>query len=243
MIGMTLSDFIVHHYKWEWVFYGFGIAATVWVIVWFLVTKESPSHDKWILSSEKKFILDNLSHYENSAHMKTPWCSILTSMPVYATGVAYFAYSWGITVIFHVIPQYMKNVLKSVPPDSGLINSLPCLFITILLFPAGYLADLLIMKNYLSISQVRKFFNNTSFFGQMVFMLMAGYFQNEVLVFTCICLSIGIASFAMPGFLANTLDIAPNYSSIILGFANSFSSLAELTAPLLEDYIIKSPVI
>lgn len=239
---MSLSDFIIAHYKWEWIFYGFGIVATIWVIIWFIVAKESPQFDNWIKESEKKFILESLDHYETGNGKKTPWCAIFTSMPVYSTAIAHFAFSWGYDILFNEIPDYEHDILGFDRRESGGINAIPCIFISILSFPAGYLADWIIFNNILSTSQVRKFFNNISFFGQMIFLLMAGYFTERVHIFTSISLSMGIAAFSMSGFLANTLDIAPQYSSIILGFANSFATLAMIISPVLSDSIITTPV-
>jgi ACS family sodium-dependent inorganic phosphate cotransporter len=54
----------------------------------------------------------------------------------------------------------------------------------------------------------------------------------------CISLSIGLGAFSMSGFLANTLDIAPQFSSIVLGISNSIATLPGLISPVVTGYIL-----
>lgn len=215
--------------------------ASIWAILWFIIIKDSPADDNWILKSEKKFILDSLNPVESTG---TPWSAILTSLPVYAIGIAHFAYCWGYNTYLTIIPLYMQDILEYDPNGHHhtLLTSISYILITLLLLPLGYLADWLQMNNYLSTTQVRKFFNNISFFLQMALLLMSGYFKDLATVITCSSLSVGVGALAMSGFLANSLDIAPNYSSIILGISNSFAVLPGFLLPLLSGSIIRTPV-
>jgi len=241
IIGLSISGYIAICHRWEWIFYGFGIIAAIWAILWFIIIKDSPADDNWILKSEKKFILDSLNLVESTG---TPWRAILTSLPVYAIGIAHFAYCWGYNTYLTIIPLYLQDILEY--DTNGhyhtLITSISFILISLLLFPSGYLADWFQINNYLSTTQVRKFFNNISFFMQMALLLMAGYFKDFATVIACSSLSVGIGALAMSGFLANSLDIAPNYSSIILGLSNSIAVLPGILLPGLSGHIIKTSV-
>ncbi|KAL7051888.1 hypothetical protein ACKWTF_004681 [Chironomus riparius] len=240
IIGLSMSGYIAICHRWEWIFYGFGIVATIWAILWFIIIKDSPADDNWILKSEKKFILDSLNPVESPG---TPWRAILTSLPVYAIGMAHFAYCWGYNTYLTIIPLYLQDVLDYDTDGHyhTMISCISYILITLLLFPSGYLADWLQMNNYLSTTQVRKFFNNISFFLQMALLLMSGYFKDLVAVIACSSLSVGLGALAMSGFLANSLDIAPQYSSIILGISNSFAVLPGVLMPFLSGHIIQTP--
>lgn len=191
VIAMLLSGWTATNFGWEWIFYGFGIAGLCWTVIWFIVVRDSPGDDKWMKKSERDFILNCLKSQELSSKMKTPWVKIITSMPVYAVSVAHFAYSWGYYTLLTHLPSYMKDIVGYDLSKSGFVSAIPYFVLTVLLLPSGYLADWFQIKNLLSTSQVRKFFNNTSFFGQMVFLLLAGYFTDRIVIVVCITVSIG----------------------------------------------------
>ena len=221
---MLISGYLATHFGWESIFYTFGIASIFWCICWFLIVKDSPENDGWITKTEKDFILNSIKE-NGPKRLKTPWLAIFTSMPVYAVSVAHFTYSYGYYTLLTELPSYLKNIVNFDLEMTGYMSAIPYALLIALLFPSGYLADWLQIKNILSTSQVRKFFNNISFFAQMIFLLLAAYFTNKVHIVICISLSIGLGAFSMSGFLANTLDIAPQFSSIILGISNSIATL------------------
>lgn len=111
-----------------------------------------------------------------------------------------------------------------------------------MLFVSGYLADWFQVNRYLSTSQVRKYFNNLSFLAQMIFLLLAGYFANPSVVLLCLTLSVGLGAFSISGYMANPLDIAPQFSSIIIGMSNTFATVPGLISPILTGYIVTTPV-
>jgi MFS transporter, ACS family, solute carrier family 17 (sodium-dependent inorganic phosphate cotransporter), other len=153
-----------------------------------------------------------------------------------------YSYSWGWFTLLTQLPSYMLDIAHFDLEKSGYVSAIPYIFLTILLVPSSILADWLQIKNILSTSQVRKFFNNISFFTQMVFLLLAAYFNNSVIIVVCITLSVGLGAFSLSGFLANTLDIAPQYSSIILGLSNSIAVLPGLVSPIITGFIVQTPV-
>lgn len=224
VVGMFLSGWIASKFGWETIFYVFGTASIIWSITWFVIVRDSPISDKWVTKSEKDFILNSLKNCSQK-RPKTPWLAIFTSMPVYAVSVAHFSYSYGYYTLLTELPYYMRHIVDFDLQTSGFVSAIPYILLIILLFPSGYLADWLQIKNVLSTSQVRKFFNNISFFAQMIFLLLAAYFTSKVNIVICISLSIGLGAFSMSGFLANTLDIAPQFSSIVLGISNTIATL------------------
>lgn len=243
VIAMLLSGWLATHFGWEAIFYTFGGASLFWCLLWFTIVRDSPLNDRWVQESEKEYILESIKE-SGQKRLKTPWLAIFTSMPVYAVSVAHFTYSYGYYTLLMELPSYMKNIVDFDLEISGFVSAIPYILLIALLFPSGYLADWLQIKNILSTSQVRKFFNNISFFAQMIFLLLAAYFTNKIHIVICISLSIGLGAFSMSGFLANTLDIAPQFSSIVLGISNSFATLPGLISPVVTGFILdpNSPV-
>jgi hypothetical protein len=65
------------------------VAAIFWFVLWFFVVSSGPDKDKWITETEKVFIMESLKGQKSAGyHLKTPWKSIFTSLPVYAITMA-----------------------------------------------------------------------------------------------------------------------------------------------------------
>lgn len=239
---MLLSGWLSFNFGWPSVFYVFGIVACVWSLVWFIVVQESPEFDMRMDENEKRFIMKSLERSGQVDVVKPPWRKILTSMPVLAIATAHFSYSWSFYTLVTQLPAYMNDILDFNLQKSGFVSALPYLLLSILLFVSGFLADWFQMKNYLSVTQVRKYFTNVSFFAQMIFLLLAAYFVDPVPIILCLTLSIGLGAFSLSGYLANPLDIAPQFSSIIVGYSNSFATLTGVISPVLTGYIVTTPV-
>jgi len=242
VVAMLLSGWLSVNFNWESVFYVFGVAAAIWSVVWLIVVKESPEMDMRMRQSEKDYISKSLERKGQIYIARPPWKSIFTSMPVYAISIAHFSYTWGYYTLLTHLPSYMKDILDFDLQKSGFISAIPYLALSLLLFLSGYLADLFQMKNYLSTTQVRKYFNNVSFFFQMIFLLMASYFTDPVAIIICITFSVGLGAFSISGYLANPLDIAPQFSSIILGISNTLATVPGLISPIVTGFIVQTPV-
>lgn len=239
---MLLSGFLADTLGWQSIFYVFGVAGVGWTLIWFLIVRESPDEDKWMLETEKSFIRDSLELESSKKVVNPPWRAILTSFPVYAIATAHLTYTWGFYTLVTLLPAYMKNIMHFDMQNSGFISAIPYLVKSALLFVSGYLADCFQVKQFLSITQVRKYFTNVSFLVVMIFLLLAAYVTDTTAVIFCITMSVGLSSFSVSGFLANPLDIAPQFSSIIVGISNTFGTLPGIISPILTGYIVTTPV-
>lgn len=239
---MVGSGWLSAHFTWQSIFYVFGIIGVIWSLTWFAVVKESPEYDAQMSDRERNFIIKSLERQGQVNVVKPPWKKIFTSTPVMAIAVAHFSYTWGFYTLLTQLPSYMNDILNFNLQKSGFISAIPYLVLSILLFVSGYLADWFQVKNYLSVTQVRKYFNNLSFLAQMIFLLMAAYFENPNAIIVCVTLSVGLGAFSISGYLANPLDIAPQFASIIVGISNTFATLPGLISPVLTGYIVLTPV-
>lgn len=242
VVAMLMSGWLSVNFGWQSIFYVFGVCGVLWVIVWFIIVRESPESDSRVSDQERNYIKKSLERQGQVNVVRPPWGSIFKSMPVMAIAVAHFSYTWGFYTLLTSMPAYMKDILDFDLQQSGFISAIPYLVLSLLLFVSGYLADWFQMKNFLSTTQVRKYFNNLSFFAEMIFLLLAAYFTNTTLIIVCITLSVGLGAFSISGYLANPLDIAPQFASIIVGYSNTFATLPGLISPVLTGYIVTTPV-
>lgn len=239
---MLLSGFLAEKLGWQSIFYVFGTSGVCWTVIWFAIVRESPDQDNWMMQEEKDFIRASLELESCKKVVNPPYRAILTSFPVYAIAMCHAAYTWGFYTLVTLLPAYMKNIMHFDLQNSGFISAIPYVVKSVLLPISGYLADYFLVNQSLSVTQVRKYFTNVSFLVVMIFLLLAAYVTNTTSVIFCITMSVGLSSFSVSGFLANPLDIAPQFASIIVGISNTFGTLSGVISPVLTGYIVTTPV-
>lgn len=208
-----------------------------------MIVRDDPEKDPWISESEKNFIVESLKNVKGQKNtVKTPWKAIFTSRPVYAIAITHFAYNYGYYTLLTQLPMYMRDILKFDLTKSGFLSSVPYVVQTLLVYISGYFADWLLTKNLLTTTQVRKYFNNTALLSQMGFLLLASYLTNTTAIIVCISASVGLGALAMSGYIPNTIDICPQFGSVILGITNTFATIPGLISPPLAGFIVTTPV-
>ncbi|KAL7051883.1 hypothetical protein ACKWTF_004677 [Chironomus riparius] len=243
-VANLISGYISDIFGWEWIFYLFGIVSLIWSVLWFTIVYRSPEQDPWITKEEKQFICDSLAEHGGEQAIqitKTPWKKILTSLPVWAIVVAQTSYNWGFHTLLTQLPLFLDEVLAFNLEESSVISAVPYLFLTILVFISGFIADWILKKNLLSITKVRKIFNNSAFILQMLFLMAAAFLVSPTLVIICIILSVGFGAPTSCGYTSNLLDIAPQFSSIISGISSTIASLPGMISPPLSGFIATTP--
>ncbi|KAL7051886.1 hypothetical protein ACKWTF_004679 [Chironomus riparius] len=237
-----VSGYISISLGWEWIFYTFSITTIIWCIIWFFTVHRSPETDTWITATEKQFIINSLADKNGEkAVTKPPWKSLLTSLPLWAIIVAHSSYTWGFFTMMTQLPSYMDEVLHFNLKNSAVISSLPYLAFTLVAFSSGFLADWIFKKNFLTVTQIRKYFNNFALLCQMTFLLIAAFSTDKTIIVICIILSVGLGGFITSGIFANTLDIAPQFSSIIYGISSTFAVIPGMVSPPLSGFIAVTP--
>lgn len=86
----------------------------------------------------------------------TPWKAIFMSVPVIASVLAQIGHDWGFYIIVTDLPKYLKDVLDISVEDNGMFSSLPFIAMWILSIGSGVLCDWAINKNYMSVTNARK---------------------------------------------------------------------------------------
>lgn len=72
--------------------------------------------------------------------------------------------------------------------------------------------------------------------------LIAGYSLNVTIVVICMSLAGMTTSLAFPAYTVNMLDIAPRYSSIIMGLCNTVGTTAGFVSPIIVGFITQDKV-
>ena len=242
VVTLPISGFLATSLRWEYVFYIFGITGCIFAAFWIFIVYESPATDPWISEDEKLYIQNSLSKEIKDTPLEIPWKAIWTSKAVWAIIAAQFAERWGFFTLQTQLPQFLKDVMNFDITKLGLVAAAPYIAMSIMLQVAGFLADWVQIKGYLTTKQTRKYFNCIAFVAQTICMLSAAYFLHPTISILFIALGVSFAAFSYASFSVNYLDIAPQFAGILMGICNSFAVVAGIMSPLLTGFIVTTPV-
>lgn len=245
-IGLTypLVGFILAKFSWHTVFYVTGTIGLSWCVLWYFLAFNTPSKHPRISKEELQYIQSSVSEEVKAGEgMKVPWKAIFTSLPAWSIGITTFGRIWVHYTFIVFGPQYMKHMLKFDIKANGLLNGLPFLlsYLSSVLF--CYIADCLVERNVMSLTNVRKIFTAASQILPGIMVVCIGYLGADivpVLVFWFCAVSLITAAYA--GAMATIVDIAPNLAGPVLAFAQTIHMSASFLQPLVTEQIIQDKV-
>ncbi|XP_078310380.1 putative transporter slc-17.2 [Crassostrea virginica] len=226
---------------WPSIFYISGILSSVWVVLWMLLTSDTPEEHSRISPVEKLYIrqcLQKTAHKEEPGKkLNVPWKSIFTSMPVYAIVVSNIACDWGGYTLLTNIPTYMNEVLKLDITSNGLYSALPYIGFWGIINISGVLADL--AQKCLSATFTRKLFDISGKVIPGLLLIGLGYLDCTMkgLAIALLILGVSASGFQYSGFLINHMDIAPAYAGILFGISNSAGAITGFISPAVVGLI------
>ncbi|XP_055688605.1 sialin-like [Lutzomyia longipalpis] len=235
--AMLLSGIIIVTWGWRVVFYIFGGIGFLGYILWLFLIKKSPKNDPFITEIEKTYILSSIGESKNKK-ISHPWKDMLTSLPVWAVAIGHFTSLWGSFTMQTQLPTFLNDIFNYNLDTTGILSSIPYIALASLLSVAGYFADWLQVKGYLTTEQVRRYFNSVTFTIQMIFMILVAFSTNPILTVVYLTLAVGVDAFAWSGYAINALDLAPSHAAIIKGIGITFGGFGGILSPLLAGNIV-----
>jgi len=235
IVGTVLTGVLCDHGfagGWPSAFYVFGTVGCVWFVVWIFLCYNSPYTHPRISTAELEYFEQHTGSGDLSSHHPTPWRKILTSVPVWALAVAFFANNWGFFTLAICLPLYMHDVLGFDMTRNGAFSAVP--FIASLMIPIfAILADWLRSPGRLSTTVVRKAFCVAGFALRGSLLIVAGYIGcDRTLAVVILFGVVACGDLAVATVVVNQLDLAPLHAGKIMGLTNTVAILAAICAPL-----------
>nr|XP_022917118.1 sialin [Onthophagus taurus] len=226
-ITMPVCGLLIDKLGWASVFYLTGGLSLVWSVAWFFVVFDSPATHPRCSAEERMEIETAIAqHTKGKKPKNVPWKAIFTSLPVWAIVVTHGCSVFGYFTVVNQLPTYFKDVLKYNIKENGLYSSLPYLGKYLMAIISSYLADKLRRNGKFTTTFIRKSFTTFAVGFPAGFMVLQAFFGQisaiSITIFTC---SLFFNGAVTAGYLANGLDIAPNFSGTIFGMANTLSSM------------------
>ncbi|XP_026315260.1 putative inorganic phosphate cotransporter [Hyposmocoma kahamanoa] len=240
-LQLLASGFIATAYGWQMIFYSNGVLGILWTIAYLIFGSASPESSKIISVAEVQYIQKSLGRSGGHKRYPTPWRKIVTSLPFWAVIVSHCGQNWGFFTLMTEMPTFMAKVLNMKLTKNGVLSSLPYLSMYALSFIMGAMTDLIIRKNWLSVSNTRKLFNSIGLWGPAVALIGLSYIPsgNTTLAVVMLTLAVGINAGTFAGYLLVHIDLAPNFSACLMGITNFLANIISIIAPLVCGLIIK----
>jgi len=234
IIGLSVTGVLCDYVNWQSAFYFFGLIGCLYSISWFFLCYDSPPMHPRISTAELEYWEQVIGNEDLVLRPPTPWQKILTSVPVWALAVAFFANNWGYFTLVTCLPLYMHDVLGFNISKNGLFSALPFLasIITIPLY--GMLADWLRAPGRLSNTVVRKAFCIVGFVSAGCLLVTLGLIGcNRALAVTILFVVVACESISLTTVAVNSLDLAPLHAGRIMGLIYTVANLAAIIGPLI----------
>ena len=236
VVGMVLTGVLCDHGfagGWPSAFYVFGTVGCVWSVAWFFLCYDSPSTHPRMSTTEREYWERQIGGEAPISRPPTPWRKILTSVPVWALAVAFFANDWGFFTFFICAPLYMHDVLGFNMTNNGLFSAVPFLSTMLVTPVCGVLADWLRSPGRLSTTVVRKAFCVVGFILSGSLLVALGYIGcDRALAVATIFAIIACGDIAFTCVAVNQLDLAPVHAGKIVGLTKTVAIVAAIAAPL-----------
>lgn len=243
-ITYPLCGYILSKFSWHTVFYVTGSIGLSWCVLWYFLAFNTPAKHPRISEEELNYIQSSVSDEVKAGEgMKVPWKAIFTSAPAWSIGITTFGRIWVHYTFIVFGPQYMKHILLFDIKANGLLNGLPFLlsYLSSVLF--CYIADSLVERNSMSLTNVRKMFTAASQILPGIMVVCIGYLGVDIVpVLVLWFCAVSLITAAYAGAMATIVDIAPNLAGPVLAFAQTIHMSASFLQPLVTEQIIPDKV-
>lgn len=242
-IGMVCSSFLtgllLEDMDWPIVFYLFGAIGVIWYVMWLGVCYNDPDSHPFISVGEKQYLKRTVGNVKRSEDLApVPWLQMAKSIPLWGLIIGQIGHDWGLFMIQSDLPKYMKSVLKFSIKQNGSLSALPFLTMWFFAIISGWLSDFLVMKQYFSITKIRKIFTTVASVGPAAGVVAASYAGcDQVVVVMLFTIGMAFMGFFYPSLKVNSLDLSPNYAGTLMAIVNGIGAVSGIISPYLIGII------
>ncbi|XP_057834101.2 probable anion transporter 5 [Cryptomeria japonica] len=184
------------------------------------------------------FVIDTTTPEKSRASI--PWKNLMFSLPIWAIVVNNFTFHYALYVLMNWLPTYFEMGLQLSLQKMGSSKMLPYLNMFVFSNIGGVLADYLITRRLVSVTNTRKWLNTGGFLVSAFALMMMPTLRTSWGAVLCSSVSLGFLALGRAGFAVNHLDVAPRYAGIVMGISNTAGTLAGIVGVGLTGQILES---
>ncbi|EDW56844.1 putative inorganic phosphate cotransporter [Drosophila sechellia] len=224
---------------WPGISYVSAVVAFFWCALWLVFAANHPTESRFIGENELLYIESSLKHH--ATIIPIPWKAIWTSAPFLALLIVRCCENWGLSTLQAEIPSYMNGVLDMDMKGNAFFSALPFLAMWCMSYIYLIVADVLLGKNSVSLTVLRKTYNSIAFWIPAATLVGIGFLDKDQKNFAIalMTISVGVNSAQTIGSVLNTIDLSKNHASILMGIVNTAANVVPIATPLVVGWIVE----
>ncbi|VVC38434.1 Major facilitator superfamily,Major facilitator superfamily domain [Cinara cedri] len=224
---------------WPAIFYVGGVLALVWALIWSLIGANSPREHESISEAEREFIISSLNNTTSKKPLKIPWEMIIKSTPLWTLIIVHMAQNWGFWILQTNIPIYMNYVLNFNVEPTGFLTIMPYLVAWISIIIFSWISDYINSHSFMSNTNQRKMWNSIAHWSGALVLISLCFNTSATGAMILLTIALSLNGGIITGFMANHMDLAPNFAGILMGITNSLANITTILGPLIVGLIIR----
>ncbi|XP_020287539.1 putative inorganic phosphate cotransporter isoform X2 [Pseudomyrmex gracilis] len=208
VISILLTGMLAANFGWESIFYIEGALCLIWCTAWWLTIADSPQEQTKLISEEEKdYIITSLGgRGEKNLPKTVPWIKVFRSKPFLAILIAHFCSNFGWYMLLIEMPTFMNQILKF---------------------------DISSEKSLITVTTSRKIGTLFASLVPMLCLIKLSYIGcNRILAVLLMTIGVTCIGGMYCGFLANHIDIAPNFAGSLVAATNVVATIPGFTVPI-----------
>jgi len=266
IIGMVITDPIISHLGWPYVFYITGFAGFVWFCFWMLLAADDPSKSPIIHPVEEEYIVHNLEEPPspptfsinasvdnangrenikvNMSAMKERASSwevvkiLMGKQAFWAVVLCNLTFNWGFYVMLAWLPTYLNKGLGFTKRQTSVISIMPFSVTAIFAISAGKLNDL-VMNCEVRPIVARKIFTVISSLGPAITLIIISFIpMNRYVAAAILSFGFGTSGCVTVALSLNIMEMAPKHAGLVSGIANTFGTIPGIVGIASTGYLL-----
>lgn len=100
------------------------------------------------------------------------------------------------------------------------------------------ISDVLINRQYISVSTGRKLFNSIGHWVPALTLIVLPFMRGSTEAVVMLTIGIGFNGFTYCGYILNHMDLSPNFAGSLMGLTNTLANIMSILGPLTVGYIL-----
>lgn len=238
MITMYLSgELCSKGYGTESIFYSHAILTIIFLILFFILYKDSPSESPFVNNCEVKKIQYDKEITKDHKIEAVPYKDVIFHPVLAIANFTYFVFFWTMHLWLQYAAIYMHNILKFDVATTGLLTSAPYLVSLVVKFAIAYFSD---KGTFFSQKKRLQFLHAITQFPLGIAFIVQGIFPAKWSTLDVICYTIEIIGSASTGaslFKVCQL-VSRQHFHFVMSIASFSSSVTLLLLPALVSFIM-----
>ncbi|UJR28150.1 hypothetical protein I4U23_009404 [Adineta vaga] len=250
LIGGLLCRYVSS--GWVYIFLTTALFGFLWLPLWLWLVADTPQTHRTISEKERNYICKHIGLNSDDKKKKTvtlsalPWKRFVRSKPIIALFITECCNLFGLFFFYTNVGKILTEIHRIPPQYTGYVLAGGFILMPISSLSAGVIADYLVRRNMMLLTDVRKLFNSLASFIPAICMIVLCFCDHTRQVLGLITILIFLISSALAygsGYIVNFADVLPAYSSIVFGIVTAAATLGALFANIIAGLVIKQPIL